>query len=162
MSGALRIGAGRSARIGRVAAITLVFVLLGPLLGSAVFSVATAMYGFGWKVDAYDALFITLFTWLFGAPMAYAIGFLPAVAAGLVIGIRQCFFGRANLLFAVATGLMVGVVFLSARWLFDAPDKTYAPTFLPIAIATCLIPTIACWAIVRKWYYQGQSREFRT
>jgi hypothetical protein len=152
VSSAARTGAARSPRIGRVAAIVLVFVLLGPLLGSAVFSVATAMFGFGWNVGAYDALFITLFTWLFGAPMAYAVGFLPAVAAGLVIGIRQCFFGRASLLFAIATGLVVGALFLCVRWLLDVPDKTYAPTFVPIGLATCLLPTIVCWAIVRRWY----------
>jgi len=156
VSAALRIGPTRSARIGRVALIVLVFVLLGPLVGSAVFSIATAIFGFGWNVGAGDAVFIALFTWLFGAPMAYAIGFPPAAAAGLVIGIRQCFFGRANLAYAAATGLIVGAVFLSGRGLIDPPDKTYAPTFVPIAIATCLIATIACWAVVRKWHYAPQ------
>jgi hypothetical protein len=152
VSSAMGIDAARSTRIGRLAAIVLVFVLLGPLLGGTVFSVATATFGFGWNVDAHDALFIALFTWLFGAPIAYAVGFLPAVAAGLVIGIRQCFFGRAKLLFAIATGLAVGAAFLLVRWLLDAPDKSYAPTFVPIGLATCLLPTIMCWAIVRRWY----------
>jgi hypothetical protein len=152
VSDAARLAARRSAPVGRLLAIVLVFVLLGPLLGSAVFALATAVFGFGWNVRADDAVFITLFTWLFGAPLAYAVGFLPSVAAGLMIGVRQCFFGRANLLFALATGLVVGAAFLLVRWLLDAPDKTYAPTFVPIALATCLVPTLVCWMIVRKWY----------
>jgi hypothetical protein len=157
VSRTLRLGARRPAPIGRLIGIVLVFVLLGPLIGSAVFALATAMYGFGWKVDAYDALFITLFTWLFGAPMAYAIGVLPAVAAGLIVGIRQSFFGPANLLFAVLTGLVVGALFLLVRWVLDAPGKTYAPTFVPIALASCLLPTIVCWAIVRRWHLPSRG-----
>ncbi len=136
-------------RIMRVLGIAMVFMLLGPPVGAIVFMTATALTGMAKGGDVSGLGWIALFALIYAAPFSYFVGIVPAAIAGLLMGIRQAYFGRANWAYAVVVGLLVGfgMLFLTGQRIAVDAD---AP--VPILLLTCLIPTLVCWLVVRGWY----------
>jgi hypothetical protein len=139
---------GSLARAARAAGIVLVFVLIGPPVGGLVFMISTALVGLGRDADVAGLTWVALFALIYAVPLSYFAGVVPAAAAGLLVGIRQAFFGPANWIYAVCVGLAIGaaMLVLSGQHLFDND----AP--MAIILATCLVPTLVCWLIVRGWH----------
>jgi hypothetical protein len=146
---------GLAARIGRVLAIMVVFAAIGPLVGAAVLVAVLTGMGMRDAVDESQLHVFTLVGFLYAMPLSYWLGTAPAAAAGLAIGIRQAFFGRATWPMALAVGLIVGVVMLGRSGALparagDAVDSL--SEFSAVIVLACLISTLVCWTLVRGWY----------
>jgi hypothetical protein len=134
----------------RVAAVVLVFVLLGPPVGGVTFMLAAVVVGLGSAADLQGLSWVLMFALIYAVPLSYLAGTIPAVIAGLLMGIRQAYFGPATWPYAVGIGLIVGfgMLYLSGQRLGPGAD---AP--VPILLATCLVPTLVCWLVVRGWHF---------
>lgn len=136
-------------RVGRVLAVVLVFVLLGPPVGALAFMLTAALIGLGRSADLAGLTWIALFALIYAVPLSYLIGAVPAAVAGLIVGIRQVYFGPATWPYAVGAGLVVGcgVLIVSGQRITADSDVS-----LPVIMMTCLVPTLVCWLFVRGWY----------
>jgi hypothetical protein len=144
------------ARIGRLIAVVIVFVVVGPPLGALVLvGLVEGLAQHYQDLDSSDRHFVTLIDLIIAVPVSYWYGTMPALAAALVIGVRQAFFGRATWPMALATGLVVSLVVLdrSGAHPFSArPLDGAFPSSASIVIIACLVATMACWGLVRHWY----------
>jgi hypothetical protein len=151
-------GPGPAGRIARLLATALVFVVLGPPLGAAIWIGILAALSLPPQMDAADPSFtwFTLLGLIYAVPMSYFFGAGPATVAGLVIGLAQSFVGRAGWPLGLGTGFLVGVVVLEHSGegtLAPAPDQSAFPEFSAILILACLISTLLCWSLVRSWNF---------
>ena len=146
------------ARIGRLLATVLVFVVLGPPLGAVIWIGILASLSMPPQLDAAAPSFtwFTLLGLIYAVPMSYFFGAGPAAVAGLVIGLAQSFVGRAGWPLALGTGLVVAVVVLERSGegtLPVAADQGGFPEFSAIMILACLISTLLCWSLARSWNF---------
>jgi hypothetical protein len=138
----------------RCLAIVFIFAVVGPpvgglvvIYGSEIALLRTAADFMAVTRKFADALPLV-------AGMSYVLGALPAVTAGLLVGIRQAFHGAVTWSMALGIGLIVGGAFAIAvvmvarqggeAHLFSAPAA--------VMVIACVISTMACWALVRLWY----------
>jgi hypothetical protein len=145
---------GVGARIGQVLAIVLVFVLIGPPVGTMVFMMLITLIGLHYQVDLQGLSWIALFSLIYALPIGYMIGIAPAAASGLAIGIRQAFYGRVAWWLALAVGIIVGVGFqvLTGQPLVPAEGASGMREQGAVMVLTCLCATMVCWALVRGWH----------
>jgi hypothetical protein len=151
---------GMAARLRRLIAIVLVFMAVGPPVGAMAFMLSGALVGMGMKVDLAGLTWIGLFALIYAVPLSYLMGIGPAAAVGLLVGIRQAYFGAITWPFAIAIGLAAGAGFLLLSGQPMIPrsgDDAVQPVHVPVIVATCLSGTFVCWAIVRKWYFNPVS-----
>jgi hypothetical protein len=137
--------------------ITLLFyALAGPLVG------LLSLMAIGFLVELWDLIahrllfapgqfrFVTLdwktlSLYLFGA---YAVGFFPALLAGVLISAGRLYglgFG-----YAVLIGALVGFMF--AIGLPTPGQLMYRPQGAIWLFLLCFIPTIVCWILTRRWW----------
>jgi hypothetical protein len=131
-----------------VLAIMLVFVLIGPPVGAFIFMLAIAAANMT-NPDLAGLSWVAIFALLYGVPLSYLFGTLPAAAAGLLIGVWQCFIRRSSWMVALGVGLIVGLGFLYAigRSPPDVASKEVEFwAYPPIFILTCVVPTNAVLA----------------
>jgi hypothetical protein len=138
----------------RCLAIVLIFVVVGPPVGGLVviYGSEIARLHSAADVSAVTRKFANAVALIVG--MSYLLGSLPAAAAGLLVGIRQAFYGTVTWPMALGIGLIVGAAFavfvvISASRsgpasLFSAPSA--------LMIAASVIATMVCWVCVRLWY----------
>jgi hypothetical protein len=157
VSAAMKARPGSAARIGRVIAIMLVFVLLAPLIGALIW--VALLVGIGlppeWEVTEVDRHWATALGLIYAVPMSYYFGAAPAAAGGLVIGCWQSFVGRAGWPLALGTALLVAIAVLdrSGQGAFmSTPDQSPFPEYPAVVILACLVPILLCWGLVRGWY----------
>jgi hypothetical protein len=148
---------GPAARVGRLIAIVLVFVVLGPPLGAVIWVAVLAGIGMPpeWDVTGADLHRLTLLGLIYAVPMSYYFGAGPAAAGGLVIGLTQSFIGPSGWPLALGTGLVVAIVVLerSGQGSFAGTrEQSPFPEYPAIVILACLIATLLCWFLVRGWY----------
>jgi hypothetical protein len=148
---------GPAARIGRLIAVVLVFVLLAPPIGALIWVALLAGIGLPpeWEVMEADRHLVVGLGLIYAVPMSYYFGAAPAAAGGLVIGFWQSFVGRAGWPLALGTGLVVAIAVLdrSGQGAFMAtPDQSPFPEYPAVVILACLIPILLCWGLVRSWY----------
>jgi hypothetical protein len=145
-------------RMGRMFQILGIFALIGPPVGAMTFMLAVALLGMGRNVDLAGLSWIGLFALFYGIPFGYLIGIWPAAAAGLLVGAWQSFIGRMRWWMALATGVLVGAGFQIATGQPLLPAGDDSDTLRqqgPLIIGTCVIATLACWSIVRTWYFSS-------
>jgi hypothetical protein len=135
----LRITGGA---IGRFLLIVLIFVLLGPPVGAVTF---VGMLTLGFAADTGNpegAMWVGIFLLIYGLFLSWFIGFVPALIAGALVGVRQAFFGPVPFWMAGLIGLVVGLGAHAGSGDVLVPwnDGSYA-LFVPL----CLVPTLACW-----------------
>jgi hypothetical protein len=137
-------------RVLRFALIVLVFALVGPPVGAVIFMLLVALVGFGWTPDASGSMFvIAAFALIYAVPLSYVMGLAPAVLAGALVALWLAFFGRMGWLFALLTGLAVGV---AAELVFgQAAALREGDGVPPMLGVTCGLATLICWLIVRRW-----------
>jgi hypothetical protein len=153
-----------AARIGRLIAIVLVFVVLAPLIGALIWVALVAGIGLppDFEGSNPDRHWLTLLGLIYAVPMSYYFGTAPAAAAGVVIGTMQAFVGRVGWPWALGTALVVAVAVLQRSGqlsLVGAPDRGPFPEYPAIMILTCLVPTMLCWVLVRGWYFPAPTRD---
>jgi hypothetical protein len=132
---------------GRLAAILLVFVAIGPMVGTLVLGLLVALTS-GSLAAAYSAP-VTVFLGLVSG-LSHMIGGIPAVIAGLAVGIKQVRFGGAGWRFALIVGMLVGLAPLALAdpvTMSAAASRTLAGFMIITTLAT-----LACWSIVRSWW----------
>jgi hypothetical protein len=95
----------------------------------------------GWS----DVEMLPLF--VFGA---YFIGFIPASLAGLCIAAGRLHGGGAGFIYALAVGTVIGFALGSMAMFY--PQNAVALFLI------CLISTIVCWFITRRWWRKGEVR----
>ena len=159
---ALHVRPSAAARIWRLIAIVLVFVVLAPLIGALIWVALVAGIGLSPDFDGSDPdrHWVTLLGLIYAVPMSYYFGTAPAAAAGLVIGTTQAFFGRAGWPLALGTALVVAVAVLQRSGqlpLLAAPDQSPFPEYPAIMVLACLVPVMLCWVLVRGWYFPSPA-----
>jgi hypothetical protein len=143
-------------QICRVLAIVLVFALIGPPAGAFFFLMMTALIGMGGNADLAGMTWIGFFALIYGIPFGYLIGIVPAILAGLLIGVPQVFYRQTPWWFAVVAGALTGIAFQigTGQPLIPQGDdivKLYGHG--PAMIVTCIVSTLICWLVVRSWYW---------
>jgi hypothetical protein len=147
-----------TARLRRLIAIVLIFVAVGPPVGALAFILSAALIGMGTKVDLAGLTWVGLFALIYAVPLSYLMGIGPAAAVGLLVGVRQAYFGAITWPFAIAIGLAAGAGFLLLSGQSIMPgsgDDAAQPVHVPVIVATCFSGTFVCWAIVREWYFDS-------
>ncbi len=164
MSAALRQAPGLAARIGRLIAVVLVFLLLAPPIGALIW--VALLVGIGlppeWEATEVDRHWATVLGLIYAVPMSYYFGAAPAAVGGLVIGFWQSFVGRAGWPLALGTGLLVAIAVLDRsgqRAFVATPDQSPFPEYSAVVILACLIPILLCWGLVRGWYVAPGLKE---
>jgi hypothetical protein len=127
----------------------LVFALLGPPLGSAIYTVGliAGHIAKGQPSPPVDeAVMIMLFT----APFSYVFGLVPALlTATLLLAGPRLFNIRPGLPYAVATGFACGVVF-ALIFLPGADESGLGKAgYFALKVLTCLVPSLICWWLAR-------------
>ncbi|MBB5752609.1 hypothetical protein [Prosthecomicrobium pneumaticum] len=121
-----------------------VFALLGPPIGGLVIIVALFLgLSNGMSEPEHVAAIIVVLaaSWW----MAYPLGVVPALLAGLAIGLKRLWGGGAGLVFTLATGLFIGLVIA-----FGVADLGGDPALHDLAIgivAGSTIATFFCWLL---------------
>jgi hypothetical protein len=140
--------------------ILVIFVLVGPPVGAVIFLVTVGLIGMGHQADLSGLAWVGLFAIIYGVPFGYLIGAAPAAAAGLLVGIRQAFFGRTPWWLAIAIGVLVGIGFQVATGQPVVPsDDSVGLREQGVVMAiTCLCATLLCWGIVRHWYFAPTAK----
>jgi hypothetical protein len=162
MSAAVHARPSTAARIGRLIAIVLVFVVLAPLIGALIWVALVAGIGLrpDFDVAETDRHWLTWLGLIYAVPMSYYFGTAPAAGAGLVIGVTQAFVGRAGWPLALGTGLVAAIVVLERSgqgMLIASPGQNPFPEYPAVMILACLVPTLLCWGLVRNWYFAPPS-----
>ena len=123
----------------------LIFVLLGPPIGYAVFLVWIA--GEYWL--RHGRLMPDLVSFLLVFPFSYLLGIIPALVVGAIVAVIEARW-RFKWLPVAAAGLIVGLAFAVIFALyFDS---------LLLSVAICLGPTLICWQLSRLWRARFSSR----
>ena len=125
---------------GKLAAILLIFVTIGPVVGTIVLGLLMALSAGSLAEVAPTTVFLGLLTGI-----SYLIGAIPAAIAGLAVGIKQVSFGGTGWRFALVTGMLVGLTPLTVGGL-----ATIRALVGFMVITT--LATLACWLIVRSWW----------
>jgi hypothetical protein len=146
-------------RIGRVVSVFMIFIAIGPLVGTIVFLLMFALIGMG-KADLAGFVWVGFFALIYGIPFGYMIGIWPAGLVGLIVGIRQAYFGPASLWFALGAALVVAAGFLlvtGGGFSRALTDQDAIPYYAVTMMVTCIASTLVCWAVVRSWHL-GEPR----
>jgi hypothetical protein len=139
-------------RLLRVVLIGLIFALVGPLIGGVTVIMMLAAVSMGPGASPADLMTALLFSLIYGIAFAYLLGIVPAALVGLILGIRQVFFGRVSWGEALGLGLVAGMIFMILIARSPSPDTAPSVLVQPILVLACVIPTMVCWAIVRSWF----------
>lgn len=139
-------------RLRRVLRIILLFVAVGPLLGTIVqITLLTVLVlGFDSHSDVMTILNAAALMLSFGMYFGYLIGGIPACLAGALIGIKQIYFGGAGWRFALCMGLVMG--FWPLVFIRKLPLSMNDWEALVIACIVSTSATLGCWSIVKSWY----------
>lgn len=132
--------------------ILVVFAVVGPMVGTIVIAILLGLIG---GTMHWIAQIPGLIVFGVGTGAAHVFGGIPAVAAGIVIGIKQGWFGGADWWFALGTGALVGIaieVFLRS-W-FVTAGYTGLDGML---FAAATLSTLACWRIVKAWSFVREA-----
>ena len=119
----------------RFIATVLIFAALGPLIGGFVLALAT-------KADFERGFFI----------LSYVVGCLPALVAGLVVGMVQMRRGSAGALVTLMVGLTAGAGIALFMAGIRAADRF--EWYLAVLFVASVLATFVCWGIVKAIYRQ--------
>ena len=160
MSGMSTVTPRASTRLGRLAAIVLVFAILGPPIGTVVFMLTLVLRDLATNVDMPGLSWFGLFA-IYAVPFGYLIGVWPAAMAGLLLGLWQIFKGPAPWWGAVVVGVLVGPGFLVATGqpILHPAEAGVARDPTLLMTVTCVGATLACWGIVRGWHFAARQGE---
>jgi len=146
----------------RVMAIVAVYGLIGPPIGAVVFMLSVAAMVLLISTNAAETIgdvssaLADPSIYLKISAGAYAFGFGPAVAAGLVIGVLQAVVGGVAWPTVVAGGIVAGLyhfVRVGGLGLFFAgigsPLAGWSDLIVPIVAG--IMSTTLCWAVAKRW-----------
>jgi hypothetical protein len=132
--------------------IVVVFAVIGPLVGTIVVAAWFGLIGgtLHWIAQIPGIIIFGVVT---GA--AHMLGGIPAVVAGILIGIKQGWFGGVGWLFALGAGALVGMGTEVVLLVLSGPSGNSGLDGMFFAAAT--VSTLACWRIVKAWSYVREA-----
>jgi hypothetical protein len=141
-------------------ALAMFFAVVGPLAGLAGFLsvlLGASIIGFLTGVSSHAAQNFAMIMMLavIGIPFAYFYGFLPSVAAGILIGLLRLRMMRVPWYLALLIGLCIGAVFTIAYrhdMILGYPGEYGRWADHLLNVFPCVAATMICWAIVRNWF----------
>jgi hypothetical protein len=120
------------------------FALLGPPLGALTFF---GLLGLSLGQEFLDGFGVLGAFSIFGLPLFYFVGGMPAALIGALVGFWQAFRGPVSWTGAAALGLACGAAIAgSGRWVVEGLGHAD----LALVLLTCLIPTLICWYVTRN------------
>ena len=140
----------------KLANIVIMFVFVGPPLGGLTLlwfeSIWSGFSGNGFSFA--QTVKLTIAFVLGGLMLSYLFGVVPAAIVGVLVGLVEVRYGRTPWYVALALGLAVGLGYAVYRYLVQNPAAGAAPKIYDafVSILICVVPTMICWALVRKWY----------
>jgi len=132
--------------------VLVVFGLIGPPVGALTLFATIGLYGAAQTGDPAAVLWVALFGLIYAVPLSYLIGIIPAVCAGLVLGVAAAFHRPPSYLAAMAAGAVVGLGLVHSGGSPIVPSSAETPSeYAPAAflIVTCVVATVVCWAVAR-------------
>lgn len=144
-----------------LAQVLLVFLLLGPPIGALTFILSVGAIGQVTTGDLSGLAWIGLFALIYGVPISYLIGGVPAGIAGLILGVGRAWLGWAGWRYALAVGALVGVgVFVATGQPIFPNSGAQGPAIHSnlLLAATCFVATLICWRIVAS-LFDGPSSQ---
>ncbi len=134
--------------------VVLIFLLVGPPVGAAVFLAMIAVWvgqssdpGTVASVFAVLTIYGLLFSWFFGG--------LPAALTGLVFATWQTFVGPVRATIAAVAGIAAGLLLTFGAG--DIARDIGDPPMFPLYLVTCLAATMACWLLARSFVTAGRA-----
>lgn len=135
----------------RIAAIVLVFVLVGPFIGLFAFAAGIAIYGL-MTTEPLDMAAMAAATAIYGLFLAHFFGGVPALLTGIVVAAWTAL--RRRLISCVAGGLVGGGVgALYFRVLLSGADgMTLEPMVATVLVVMAsVIAGAVCTRLTRRW-----------
>jgi len=131
---------GRSAML---LPIVVTFAALGPVIGTVAFVVHTGVVagppvGLRWMAATVSMGLLT--------GISHVVGGIPAAIAGVMIGIKQVWFGGARWPFALGVGALVGIVL---ELLLNRTFVHERPSLVGSLLVVATVSTLACWAMIK-------------
>lgn len=139
-------------RVATVAKYLGIFVAIGPPAGGLAFFAGIGLVALVQNGDVAGLLWIFLFGLIYGVPMSYLLGAIPAAVAGLAVGLAATCNLRPGLWLATAVGLAVGIglVLAGGRPLFAAVAEGGSDNLSAVLlVATCVAATLAATGVAR-------------
>jgi hypothetical protein len=139
-------------RLWSVVPVLVIFLIVGPPVGAVTFFLVIAAFGLAGQCEPEGFGWIGLFAVIYGAPLSYVFGSLPALAAGTIIAIRRTYGTSVSLAFAALTGVGVGAgmqTLTSQPLLLPNGAALRIPVATAAVIGACLGATLVCNGIVR-------------
>jgi len=124
-----------------------VFLILGPPIGSWTYMICFDLVIRPTNISVARLIGMSIL----GMPASYVIGIVPAALAGLLVASLQVMYRWFGGTAAFLVGVGVGLLFSA---LFDTrPDQHLSPAwgYPAVKILTCVVPTLVCWAVIRRW-----------
>lgn len=135
----------------QVLAVLAVFVVAGPPIGAIAFFLFVSLIGMGRGVDIAGLGWVGLFALIYGVPLSYLIGVVPAAVAGGILGLGRACLGWSGWLPAMLTGFGIGIglQLLSGQPLPGLEAATTSDGAKnALMIGVCVAATLACWSLV--------------
>lgn len=127
-----------------------VYVLVGPIvggwivLGGMMIWIAASGGSFKISSDLPSDVPHVLFRLISFLPRNYIFGLVPAVIGGVVVAMKDAYWGGARFAFVLATGLGLALLAIALGWLLSA---AYLGAILA---AVCVLSSLACWWLTRR------------
>jgi hypothetical protein len=137
----------------RAAGIVTVFVVLGPALGGITGGLALAgAMAIGSDASLGEAIVAffpaaELFS-LYGAVFGSWLGFVPALAAGVIIAWHEGWRGPVTGFSAALLGMVIGALYFMVSEFLALEGGTYGAAF---GVLVCAVPTFLLSRLIRVW-----------
>jgi hypothetical protein len=142
----------------RLLAIVVVFAVVGPPIGGAVFFLSLGIIGALFADSGPSGLeVVTRMAGLAvgGIVFSYLFGFIPAIAAGMLIAVLQLCMTRVPWYAVLVVGLCVGAGFsnfFGSSMVVQVGLPVARPFAYLLNIFTCVASALICWAMVCNWH----------
>jgi hypothetical protein len=125
--------------------IVVTFAVLGPVIGTVVFVVHMGLVagtptGLKWIAATVAMGLLT--------GLSHVIGGIPAAIAGVMIGIKQIWFGGARWLFALGVGALVGA---GLALVLNRGSMHGRPSLAGSLFVVATLSTLACWGMIKPF-----------
>jgi hypothetical protein len=151
------VSAPEASQVKRVVKGLLIFVALGPPIGAAVgwFDyVFAALLRPGQQLSYRDVLVLPI-----SLLLSYIVGLIPAALVGVVVAYLNVRYRALGWAHVTAIGLLAGVAMMC--WALTQRDPRFVPSHWYDDdwwfIVICLVPTLVCWRIIRRWPVESPS-----
>jgi hypothetical protein len=132
--------------------IVVIFAVVGPVVGTIVIAVLLGLIQ--GTASGLAQIPLTVIAGLISGG-SYVFGGVPAAIAGVMIGIKQAWFGGAGWLFALVIGGLVGVGL--EIFVHGASIKADHSGLIGVLLVVATVSTLACWRIVTTWSFVREA-----